>query len=499
MTTTVARPTTRSLRHPAIAPLAVAALGFTISAVGIGIPSIWYDEAATITAATRSWPQLWAMLGNVDAVHGLYYFLMHVVFDVFGYSPLALRMPSALAIGVAAALVVVLGRQLGRPRLALIAGVVFCLLPRVTWAGTEGRSYALTAVAAVLLSIVFVKAHTVYSRRWWALYAVVAVVACILFVYVALVIVAHGVTVALALYRRDRMAVFFARRWAVATSAAGLVAAPFVLAVMAQDGQVAWIPRLGWGTVQSVFRGQWFYGSEPFAIVAWALIALGVIVHLRRRRGGVLLSTILPALLLPTVALLAVSLVHSPLYLPRYLTMCTPFVALAIALGIDAIRWRPAVVGTVVLIAALAVPQVAWQRLPEAKENASWAAVADLVAHERSLDGPDATTVFIYGNVQRHPSATARVMAYSYPDAFADSIDLTLLTPAAETAQLWETAAPIGSTMDRLDGADVAYLVTSVARDLRPQALAAMSDAGWVLTDRWELTSVRVLRFEPRL
>ncbi|MDT5232469.1 MAG: mannosyltransferase, partial [Mycobacterium sp.] len=45
-----------------------------MSRAGAGRPSFWYDEAATISAAySRSLSQLWHMLGNVDAVEGLYY------------------------------------------------------------------------------------------------------------------------------------------------------------------------------------------------------------------------------------------------------------------------------------------------------------------------------------------------------------------------------------------------------------------------------------------
>ena len=145
-------------RTAAVAPVTVGLLGLLISLVGIGTPSIWYDEAASVISATRSWEQLGAMIANVDLVHAVYYALLHVVFDVFGYSPVAMRVPSAIAIGLAAAFVVVLGRVLDRPRLGLIGGLVFCLLPRITWAGTEGRSYAMTTTLAVLLTIVLVLA-----------------------------------------------------------------------------------------------------------------------------------------------------------------------------------------------------------------------------------------------------------------------------------------------------------------------------------------------------
>ncbi len=483
------------LRHRAVAPIAVALLGIAISVTGIGIPSIWYDEAATIISTTRSWSQLWAELGNVDAVHGLYYAIMHIVIEVFGYSPVVLRMPSALAVGGAAALVVVLGRQLSRSHLGVIAAVVFVFLPRITWAGTEGRSYAITALLAVALTVVFVRAQSSHHRRWWVGYSALAALSGAMFIYLALVVVAHGATVVWRLARRDRMAVYFARRWALAAGAAALLAAPLAFEIISQSGQVSWIHPISDGTIRQVFRTQWFYSSYPFAIVAWALIAIGVVDRLRTR-DRVVLVTVLPALLIPTAALIVVSLIHTPLYQPRYLTMCAPFVALAVAAGIVALRRWWAVASVLALIVGLAVPQIVSQRLPESKENASWSQVADLIAEDRAQEPAGTVTAFIYGNVQRHPSATSRVIAYSYPDAFADSIDVTLGTPAFETAQLWETRIPLAEATGRLFDADVAYLVTSNARDLRPETIATLAPLGWRVVETWDFTTVHVLKFE---
>ena len=47
------------------------------------------------------------MLGNVDAVHGLYYVLMHGWFQIFPTTEFWSRAPSGLAVGGAGAFVVV--------------------------------------------------------------------------------------------------------------------------------------------------------------------------------------------------------------------------------------------------------------------------------------------------------------------------------------------------------------------------------------------------------
>jgi mannosyltransferase len=478
------------------APSLIGLLGLAISLTGIGGPSIWYDESATIISATRSWEQLGAMIANVDLVHALYYAVMHVVFDVFGYSPLSLRVPSAIAIGVAAALTVVLGRLLDNPRLGVLAGLVFCLLPRTTWAGTEGRSYAATAMFAVLITIVLVLATRSTGRRLWVLYAVLVVVSCLLFVYLALIVVAHAITMVWWLAASRSLAWPVVARWAAWTALGTAPLIPFVFAVMAQSGQVQWIKPPGKNTIREVFENQWFYTSSEYAIVAWMLIVAGAFLLLRSGRGLSPAAVLLPALVTPTVVLLIMSATSTPVFSPRYLMMGTPFVALLMAVPIERMRPRGLVAVVLVVLAAFVLPQFNLQREPAAKEKTSWIAIADLIASQRALDGPDTTTAIVYGTLQRHPTASARVIAYSYPDAFAGTIDVTLGTPAAETDQLWETRVPLTEGLPRLADADVVYLITSESRDARPETTDTLRAAGWNVAEEWGIPLINVVRYE---
>lgn len=491
-------PAVRTIRiHPTpLAPISVGLLGLTISLIGIGAPSVWYDEAASITSATRSWQQLGAMIGNVDLVHAVYYAMLHVIFDVFGYSPLSLRVPSAIAIGVAAALTVVLGRVLDRPRLGIIGGLIFCLLPRVTWAGTEGRSYALTAVLAVLLTIVFVLASRANRRALWVLYAALVVLSCLVFVYLALVVIAHAATMVWWFASSRSRAWPPAARWTRWTALATAIVVPFGLGVVGQSGQVHWLKPPNVDSFRDVLETQWFYTSPVFAAVGWVLIGVGAALLVRSARGLSPASVLLPALVLPTVLLLVFSATVTPVYTPRYLTMCAPFVALIMAVAVEWMRPRlPAAVALLVLT-ALAVPQIVEQREPEAKDDASWSAVAELVAAARVDDGPETTTAIVYGSVQRHPTASSRVIKYSYPEAFAGTVDVTLDTPAEKTAQLWETRIPLSEGLPRLAAVDVVYLITSVARDQRPATTDTLRTAGWQVAREWQLTGVNVVRYE---
>ena len=123
-------------------------LGTAISVTGSWIPSLWGDEAASVMSAQRSIPSLFSMLGNVDAVHGTYYLGLHFWISIFGASPLSVRIPPAIAVGFTVASVVVVVGELTSARLALIAGLICCVVPRVTYMGEETRAYAFSAAFA---------------------------------------------------------------------------------------------------------------------------------------------------------------------------------------------------------------------------------------------------------------------------------------------------------------------------------------------------------------
>ena len=171
-------------------PALFGVVAFLVSFTFSWVPSPWGDEAATVLSADRPWLSLARMLTTVDAVHGVYYAVMHVWIDAFGQSMVALRLPSALAVGFAAAGVVVLGDRLGNRRIGTIAGAVFIVLPRVTFMGGEARSYALSAAAAVWLVVLIV--HLLHSPglrpRVWFAYSLALAASIGIFLYLGLLL-----------------------------------------------------------------------------------------------------------------------------------------------------------------------------------------------------------------------------------------------------------------------------------------------------------------------
>jgi mannosyltransferase len=171
----VAAPEQASSRRPRIALLTWGAPVVVTAALGlfeVGVPQLWRDELASWSASSRTLPQLWAMLHNIDAVLGLYYFGLHLWMAVFGQSATAMRLPSVIAMTAAAGVVALIGRRLGGATAGLASGLVFALIPSVSRYAQEARPYAFATLFAALATLQFLRAME--RPRWsqWAIYSV---------------------------------------------------------------------------------------------------------------------------------------------------------------------------------------------------------------------------------------------------------------------------------------------------------------------------------------
>ncbi|MFD4293721.1 glycosyltransferase family 39 protein, partial [Rhodococcus sp. NPDC058532] len=266
----------RTLPGPLL-PLGAGLLATLIGIAGSWIPSFWWDEAATVSAADRPLPALTELvLDRIDAVHGLYYLLMHGWFAVFGFGELSARIPSALAVGAGTAALVQLARTLAGIRVAVLAGAVFMILPRITWAATEARSYALVAAMAAVTGLVLVVALRSARRGWWVLYTVVTAVSVVLFFHSAVLVVAHAITVGVG--RRHRL------RFAAAATAASALVAPFAVLAISQSRQIGWVPPLDSRIAETIAVDQWFPGAAGFGALCLLIVAAALVVRLVR--GG---------------------------------------------------------------------------------------------------------------------------------------------------------------------------------------------------------------------
>ncbi|GAA3555737.1 glycosyltransferase family 39 protein [Microlunatus spumicola] len=411
--------------------VAMLAVGFW----GLDRGSMWLDETATYTVVTRPVHQILAVLDHIDLVHGAYYLLMHV-WMLPGGGEVWMRVPSVLAMGVAAAATAGLGTRLAGARTGLVAGLLFAGWPLVSYYAQEGRSYALVTGAVLAATYCLVRALSGGRRRWWWGYGLAIVVATTLNELAVLALTAHAVTVLL-----SRVGWRVWRWWAVAVLVCGALMVRVTLLSLEQADQVAHTAAIGRSTFV-VLQGK-FLGTSPWVLtLALGLVVLGVAAELRRWRhheGGALAAVALPLLLVPVAALLAVSLVH-PLFEVRYVLFCVAGLPLLAARGVEvlaalaaratsrtAVGW--AVAGLLVAAVSLAqLPDLRHERTVGSRSQDFAGAAAVLRAQAQ----PGDAVIFL--------PMSFRLGALAYPEGFAQVDDVALQKTAVRAANLRGTA-----------------------------------------------------------
>ena len=402
-----------------VRPYILGVVGFALMLWNLGVPSLWQDEAATVGAANRPIDSLWQLVQNIDAVHGLYYAFMHFWGTLFGFSPFALRVPSAFFVGLSAFLLFHLALRIRlSTNAATWAAVVFIALPRTHLAGSEARSNALTATLAIALMLVLIWAleRDRNSLRWLAFTGVLTL-SIYTFLFSALILVPIGIS--LAVGHRQQV-------WKFGLASLGAIAlsAPLIYFGYQERGQVGWIyaKPLGeyiWEALVAVdYNRAW-----PMAAVGLGLCILAIV------RKAPLLVVLWATV--PSALLIAVSLCFEPYFVDHYLTFTTGATALLIAIGLTKLQIRPLQWIVLAALVALSLPSFVQSREPMAK-GTEWARVAAAV-NDNSSPGdallvPDATS-------KENRAIDLMIVAYE-PD-FKGRIDLTLKVKPAESDRLF--------------------------------------------------------------
>jgi mannosyltransferase len=346
----------------ACAPAAVAAAAMLVLGWwGIARDnSMGNDEVATRWAALLPLRELAHLLGHVDAVHGLYYLLMHG-WVALGSSPVVLRIPSVIAMAVAAVLIVIIGRRLtGSGWAGLFAGLIMGLTPSISFYAQTARSYAMVfacVLGSTLALMYAMEAEAVgrASRRRWVVYAGLVTLGGYLNEMSLLVLAAHAVTVLLARYGQKAV-----ERWLWAAGGGAALVAPLVLLSIKEHAALGWVSPPDLTDLRVL--AQDYFGAETVAaalLVICAVLALLPPAGTWRwlpggakqagaepepawwRSGGVSLPSVAaPLLVLPAAILMIESILLRPLYVDRYVLYGEAGAALLAGAGLYRIgRW----------------------------------------------------------------------------------------------------------------------------------------------------------------
>ncbi|MFR0352926.1 glycosyltransferase family 39 protein [Streptomyces sediminimaris] len=406
-----------------------AAVMLAIGLWGLDRGGMWGDEGVTFLVGRRTVPQIWRLLHGMDAVHGLYYLVMHVVLAVHP-GEVVLRLPSVCGAAVTAGLVAALGVRLARPRVGLWAGLVYAVTPLTGHYAQEGRSYAIVSAGVAGATLLLEPAVRGRARPgWWWRYGGLLALTSLLHELVVLVLCAHAATLALA---RVPRAVW--RGWLRAAALVGAVLLPLVWVSQRQSGQVSWLVVPGWDKVEQLVRD---FAAGPAGAVFWICVALVAVGATARRTAVVAL----PLLVLPPTILISVSQ-YRPLFHERYVLYALAGAPLLAAAGLDRVvtflaRWRPAGhrpgygrLGT--LTGVLAVTAAFVQCLPLYRQDRSPAHRPENLAAVAAVAARDIRP----GDPVLYLPSTWRLTALTYPKGFREARDIALTESGARSGTL---------------------------------------------------------------
>jgi mannosyltransferase len=488
----------------------MAVLAAVISGAWASRPSLWFDEGATISAAaSRTLPELWRLLGHIDAVHGLYYLLMHGWFAIFPPTEFWSRVPSALAIGVAAAGVTVLTRRFSPRAIAVCAGVVFAILPRTTWAGMEARSYAFAAAAAIWLTVLFVAAVRRNRPRRWVGYAVALMVSILLSLNLILLVLVYAAMLPLLAPKGSRKSPVV--WWAATSAVAVALMTPFIVLAHGQAFQVNWLFPVSWHYAFDIVQRQYFDHSVPFAVLSAVIMVAAIVARLAGAPAPAgdmrrLLTICVAWIVVPTAAVVLYSAIGEPMYFPRYLILTAPAMAVLLAICIITVARRPwLIAGLVVLFVGAAIPDYLFvQRWPYAKEGWDYSQVADVISSHAAAGD----CVLADNTVPWRPGPIRAVLA-TRPGAFRSLIDVERGVYGPKVGSLWDGHVAVWLTTAKINKCTTLWTITNydksfpnhqVGQSLPPgvfgraPAYRFPSYLGFHIVERWQFHYSQVVK-----
>jgi mannosyltransferase len=393
-----------------------------VGRVGAGNPALGWDENATYLVSQRTIGEILRQAGNLDGVIAPYYLFMHGWTAVFGTSELALRTPSLLTVALGVALTGELGRRLFGPGVGLLAGLMLVAVPQLSRYAQDARAYGFVFLFAVLASLLLHR--TTRRPGWgpWIGYAAAVTLLGLAHIVALLLLVGHGfLLLARGRWRPDPAL----RRWLTVTTLAVLPVLPLVALGLTQRGdQLDWIKPVGWQALAAA-------PGDVFLSAAAGLLIIGLAITARWPDRPLLVGLWVTALT-PPAALLAVSLVTAPLWVPRYVLFVLAPLAMLAAVALRGMPLRAA--ATLGLLIAVAIPAHLTARGPNSHHGPNFRAIAGVIAaRQQPGDG------IVYA---RAGNWSLRAGVGYYLRGTTAPRDLLLWRPAAQVGRLGATECP---------------------------------------------------------
>lgn len=322
-----------------IALAGILAAGAILRLYGLGVESIWVDEAITLRFVENHGPLelLWVIPSKQPHLPP-YYVVLDYWVAAFGTSPTAVRFPSAVFGIVALPLLYLLGRALFDRRTGLIATLVFAVAPFQLYYAQETRMYSLWTVLTLLSFLSFLWLRRRPTRRLAVGYAVATLSTAAVHPFGLFVVVTQGlVLVSDRLLAGDGISIDgLSPLERTHTACWALLAPILVVGVLKLESAVAgfnFISPPGPGRVAGTVVEYFTTAGGMAELAVGLLVVVGVALALRSRPLGSERRLVAVWALVPIVGLVAVSYLVTPLFWDRYTITAAPAWVLLAARG----------------------------------------------------------------------------------------------------------------------------------------------------------------------
>ena len=338
---------------------------FGLSMLMVRGQSVWFDEGYSILLAKQNLSELLALTA-VDAHPPLYYILLKLWGEMFGFSEFALRSMSAVFAAGAVVIGLALTRKLFGTRVTLIALPFVVLAPFILRYGYEIRMYSLIGLLGAGGTYALLNARQTKKLWWWAVYAVIVALG-MYTLYTSIVIwLAHAVWLTWMSIRNKQPLRTW--RWPLAFIGAIVLFVPYIATFIDQStnsvlsgvgSAVTLTTLLDMTTLFLLYTPEGeVTGWMSLGLVALFVLLVPLLVRGWKRiesakRPFMVLYLLLAGLPMLIFALLSLS--DNPIFLPRYMAHVAVWVYLSlgvlIAYGVSATQKK----GRAVLVAAVTV------------------------------------------------------------------------------------------------------------------------------------------------
>ncbi len=376
--------------HPAATVLTLSTVALIVAGSGLGVESLWLDEAYTVAAAKLPTTTFVDLVLQREANMAPYYLLLRG-WVVLGDTETLVRIPSLAAAVACVPFGFILARRLITPRGAVVATALLVVNAFFIEFAQEARGYSLVLLLSILATYLFVVGVDDRRPLAWIAYVLVGSLAVYVHIYGSFVLMAHFLS--LVASPRERSVAM--RTIAAVFGAITILVAPLVAFVLTTDAQRGWIPSPSVGAIgRAIAKLVGARSVIAAAILVPVSVALLWPIVLRvwsarrariRSRESWTETLILLWAVAPILGGLAVSVVK-PVFVDRYLIVALPAVVLGVSAGFGAMASRRLAAGLLFITIVATVSQTVV--LHATRDHDDWrSATAYLVDRARVGDG----------------------------------------------------------------------------------------------------------------